>query len=170
MTINYQPRNVLRRMAPKKKIEKLLTQKLTVNKTALHAITDSGIVGQKQLEKIALKVIKQYKKREKAEIKDGATKKAARSDTLDNKKLMIQRVQNATVSEITKAVQDKYVGEFYEWLESTAENPREDHKENYGKIFQIGVGDANGNDPGDEIGCMCGMRILVKENRLNLED
>lgn len=166
MTIKYEPKNVLRRMAPKKKIKKLVTQKLTVNKVVLNAIESSGILGKKELEKVALKVIKEYKKREKEERKAGANKSTAFENAVNDKKLMIQRVQNATVHEITRTVKKQYRGEFYEWLPSSAAEPDPEHMKNYGKIFQLGKGEA----PGDRYGCQCGMRILVDESRLTLEE
>lgn len=88
----------------------------------------------------------------------------SRKEVLGDKKLLVSRVQNAILNEVSKEIKQTYRGEFYEWLPSEAENPDPDHEKNYGKIFQVGVGEM----PGERFGCKCGMRILVKEDTLGI--
>lgn len=164
MAIKFQPTNMLRRIAPKKKVERLVTQKLTLNRAAVTFLERSDVLSKKKLEKIALKVIKQYKSRYKDERADGLSKSAALDETLNKKKLMVQRVRNACVYEIAQDIKSEYRGEYYVWLPSTASEPDPQHQLNYGLTFQLGVGEM----PGDRYGCMCGMQILVDETRLNL--
>lgn len=166
MAIKYQPKKVLAKMASSKSVKRLVTKKLTVNKAALNALETSGILGRRELERIAIKVIRQYKAQVKAARADGATKRDAIDDVTSDPRLMIQRVQNATVNEITKAIQRKYRGEFYEWIPSTAAKPDKLHMRKYGKRYRLG----RGEQPGDRQGCQCGMRILVDETKLNLDD
>lgn len=168
VTIVYKPKNVLKKLAPKKQVEKLVSGNLNVNRAAINAVARASdfIVGKSQLEKIAVKVVNQYKKKEKKERKAGSSKRDAIKDALNDKKLLIQRVNNAVTAEITETIKSQYRGEFYEWLPSSAAEPDEKHMEKYGEVFQLGVGEA----PGDRFGCQCGMKILVDSNKLKLQD
>lgn len=164
MSITYDPKKLLRKMAPKKKIEKLITQRLTLNRAVLSSLTDSGILSKKTLQDIALRVLKQYRTKRKEEIADGLSKAAATDVAVNDKRLMIQRVQNAAIFEINSEIKRQYRGEFYEWLPSDAAEPDPIHQLNYGQTFQLGKGEA----PGDRYGCRCGMEILVDESKLEL--
>ncbi len=163
--IRYRPAKILAKMANPKNVEKLATPSLTVNRAALNAIATAGVLGKKQLEFVALGVLKDYRERATTLEDEGLTKADARGEILDDPSLLIQRVQNATVAAITEKVQEQYHGEFYIWTESSAAVPDEKHKKKYGKRFQLGKGEK----PGDRYGCKCGMDILVKESRLVLE-
>lgn len=165
MTIRYQPKNLLKRMAAKKNIERLLTKRLTVNQAALNAIDAVDIVGKKQLETVALNVIKGYRDKVETLREQGATKAEAEREVTGDPKALVQQIQNATVNEITNQIKDQYHGEFYKWLPSTAKHRDPKHVKKYGKIYQIGKGEA----PGDRYGCRCGMEILVPESSLVLE-
>lgn len=165
MTVIYQPSKLLARLASKKKIEKLVSSRLTVNRAVLSAIADSGIVGKEALEEVALTVIQDYKARVAEAVANGASKSEAIAEFHADPKLMVQRVQNAVVDGITERVKENYEGEFYIWLESTSVHKRPEHVKKYGKRFQIGRGEA----PGDKRGCRCGMKILTPENKLELE-
>ncbi len=155
--IKYLPTEILRKLAPVKKIEKLISSRLTLNRAVLSTIADAEFLSKKTLERTALKVIKSYKERfkEDPEIKD---------QVLEDKKLLCNRVQNEVLSEVADEIKDQYRGEFYKWLPSDAEEPDPLHQLNYGRKFQIGKGEM----PGDRYGCRCGMSILVKENKLEL--
>lgn len=165
LTIRYEPKKILKRLAKKSKVEDLVTEKLTVNRAALNAIEASGIVGKKKLEAVAIKVIRDYREQAKELENQGLTKAESREEVLENKKLLVQRVRLATVAAVTKEVQKQFRGEFYTWLPSSAATPREEHKKKYGKRFQIGKGEM----PGDALNCQCGMEIHVKESRLKLK-
>lgn len=165
MTIRYEPKKILRRIAKKSKVEDLVTEKLTVNRAALNAIEASGIVGKKEMETVALKVLKNYREKREAFRDEGLSKTEATEEVLENKKQLVQRVRQATVHEVTKQIKSQYRGEFYTWLPSTAKNPDKKHMRKYGKRYQIGKGEA----PGDRYGCQCGMEIHVEESRLVLE-
>lgn len=166
MAIKYEPSKILKKMANAKSVKKILTKKVSVNRAALNAIASSEIVGGKELNKVATRVIRDYKKRIAKARKEGATKKDATAAVTAEPKQLVQRVQNATVAAITERIKDKYHGEKYRWLPSTAAEPRKEHMKYYGKVRTIG----RGKMPGDDIGCQCGMEILVRETKLNLDD
>ena len=105
----------------------------------------------------ALNVVKHYEKQVR---KTGENPKAV----LGDKKLMVARVQNAIVQQVSKEIREAYRGEAYKWLPSDAAEPDPIHQLNYGKVFNVGEGE----QPGDRFGCRCGMQILVKETKLAL--
>lgn len=166
MAIKYLPKKILQRrfIMKKKDMEKLVTKSLTLNRAAVQTLQGTGVLTKKTLEKTALKVIKGYKKRLKREIKEGASKKEALADTLNDKKKMVQAIENDAIYAISLEIKDQYRGEFYEWLPSDSDEPDPEHQLKYGQVFQIGKGEM----PGERYGCKCGMNILVDETRLNL--
>lgn len=168
MAVEVKPSSLARRMAPKKVIEKLVTQKLTVNRTAVTMLARSVPMGERTLTSIAIKVINDYKKKFRSERRQGGSIREATEEALAGKAKMVQRVRDSVTVEITEEIKSQYHGEFYEWLPSSANEPDPEHQLNYGKRFQLGKGDRNGDDPGDRFGCQCGMRILVNESRLSL--
>lgn len=157
MVITYDPSKLLKKIAPKKKIEKLLSKKVTLKKTALSFVSDVDFLKKKSIERVALKTIRGYTKRIKAD-------RSVKSEILDDPKQLVQRVQNEVILQISNEIRDTYAGEFYIWLPSDAEEPDPEHQLNYGKEFQIG----DGEQPGDRFGCRCGMQILVKDSTLEL--
>ncbi len=152
-------------MAKATNVEKLVTPSLTVNRAALNAIATSGVLGKKELEFVALGVLRDYRERALNLEDEGLTKSDARGEVLDDKSLLVNRIQNATVAAITEKVQEQYHGEFYTWTKSSAATPDKEHMKKYGKRYQLGKGEK----PGDRYGCKCGMDIHVKESRLVLE-
>ena len=164
MSIIVDPRKMLQKMAPVRKVEKLLTGKVTVKKTALSFLDDAEGIDKKQVLDVALKTVKGYKKRIKAaddlagEVKD---------EILDDPKLLIQRVQNEIVFQIHEGIKRNYGGQRARWLPSDADDPRPEHQLNYGKEYIIGEG-IDGVEPGDEYGCKCGVEILDENGSLDL--
>ncbi len=155
--ITYDPRRLLSKIAPARKIRKLLSQRFSLKRSALSFIDDIDFISKRNVSTVALKTIKGYKERIKKD-------RDQKQDILDDPKQLIQRVQNEVVLQISEEIRDKYEGEQYEWLPSDADEPDPEHQLNYGKIFTIGDGEM----PGERYGCKCGMRILVKETQLNL--
>lgn len=162
--IRYHPIDLLKKIAPESKIKKLVTPRLTMKKAALSFISDIPFLSEKSVQQTALKVIKGYKERFDQAVDDGASVPAATTEALDDKKLLVNRVQNEIVSQIADQIKDSYSGEYYRWLPSDALNPDPLHQLKYGKRYQIGKGEM----PGDRYGCRCGMQILVKETKLDL--
>jgi hypothetical protein len=156
--IVYEPSKILRKVAPERKIEKLLKANISLKKSALSFVSDFDFLDEKAIERVALKTIKGYKKR----IKEDRDQKA---EILEDPKQLIQRVQNEVVLQISEEIKERYAGEFYIWLPSDADEPDPEHQLNYGSKFQIGEGEM----PGERPGCQCGMEILVEENTLDLK-
>lgn len=172
MAIVYDPKDMLKKIAPESKIKKLVSGRLTLKKAALNFVDAVDFIDKKAVSKIALKTIDSYQKRianEQVEAGLNASAGAAlEKEILANPKQLIQRVQNEVVWQIANGIKEQYGDEDAEWLPSDAEEPDPEHQLNYGKIFRISEG-INGEIPGERIGCRCGMRILVKQTKLNLE-
>lgn len=148
---------MLKKIAPARKIERLLSSRVSLKRTALSFISDIEFIDRTRVTEVALKTIAGYKERIKA---DGDQK----GEILDDPKQLIQRVQNEVVFQISEQIQYKYRGESYRWLPSSAEEPDPEHQLNYGKTFVIGEGEM----PGQRPGCQCGMEILVEGKELDL--
>lgn len=155
--IVYDPSKMLKKIAPVSKIKRLLKGNLSLKKAALNFVDAVDFIDKKSVSSVALKVVKNYKARVEA---DDATK----SELLADPKLLIQRVQNEVITQISAEIKTNYEGEQYEWLPSSADEPDPEHQLNYGKIFTVG----DGEFPGDRYGCQCGANILVKESDLDL--
>lgn len=164
MTIKYDPREFLKKIAPARKIEKLVTSRLTLNKAVLSLLTDAPFISKPTVERTALRVIKGYREKYQDEKEEGVPADEAKEDALADKKLLVNRVENSIVNQVAEEIKDQYRGEYYKWLPSDADEPDPVHQLNYGQKFQIGKGEM----PGDRYGCRCGMAILVKESKLEL--
>lgn len=160
--IEYDPTKMLKKIAPEAKIKKLLTKDLSVKRAALSFVDDIDFIDKKSVTKVALKAAKSYQ----ARIDDAPddVKADLEKSLKANPALLIQRIQNEVVTQISEEIKDKYAGEQYEWLPSSSEEPDPEHQLNYGKIFTIGVGEM----PNERYGCKCGMNILVKGSKLEL--
>ncbi len=163
MSIKYEPSKLIKKLKLDERSLDLMTPNLAINRSALKAISEFGVLPRSTAETVALKVIKEYKAKASDLRAEGATKAEAIDEAINNGKKLQARVQSAVLFEQTQVIQKAYRGEFYKWLPSTAANPRDEHIPNYGKTFQLGVGDDNGDDPGDLYGCQCGMEILTDD-------
>lgn len=157
MSIKYEPSKLIPKIAPKKKIENLVSSRLSLKKAALNFVEAFDFLDKKAVERVALKTLKGYKKR----VKESPDLKG---DLIEDPRQLVQRVQNEVLLQVSGEIKGRYHGEFYRWLPSDADEARPEHQLNYGKTFQIGDGEM----PGDAIGCRCGMEILVDEEKLDL--
>lgn len=155
--IRYDPAKLLRKIAPEKKIRKLLTKGVTLKRAALAFIDDVDFLDRKEITRVALETVKGYQERID---NDPEEKKAITSDP----RQLIQRIQNQVVLQVTEEIRSKYEGETYTWLPSDADEPDPEHQLNYGKIFVVGEGEM----PGDRWGCRCGMELHVEGSSLEL--
>lgn len=157
MSIKFEPEKVVRKVAPKAKIKKLLSPSANIKRQALKFLNAFDSIDNKTILDTALKTVKSYKKRIKKN-----------PDELElikkNPKQLIQRVQGAVIFEMSKSLTQKYKGERFRWLPSSANDPRPQHQLRYGQVYIVGEIDM----PGEEIGCQCGMEILVEETELEL--
>lgn len=171
MSIKFDPNSMLKRIAPKAKIKRMVSSRMSVKRTVLASIgTEEIPIDNGSLAEIAKATLDGYKERiakaqaENFEAEAGTEIKEA---ILENPAQMIQRVQNEVVFQVHQGIQKKYGGELARWLPSDADEPRPEHQANYGKTYVIGEG-IDGVEPGDEFGCRCGVEILVDETQLDL--
>lgn len=160
--ILYDPSEMLKKISPASKIKKLLSKRLSVKRAALSFVDNIDFIDKAKVATVALKAVRNYK--ERLSDLEGKEKTLERKDITKNPKLLIQRVQNAVVTQIKDEIKEKYAGEKYEWLPSDADEPDPEHQLKYGQIFTIGQGEM----PGDRFGCRCAMRILTKDDELKL--
>lgn len=157
MAIRFDPAALKRKYAPAKKVENLLSNRVTLKKTALSFVSDIDVLDKKRITEVALRTVKGYKDRIKAD-------KDQKTEILDDPKQLIQRVQNEVAKQVALGVREKYAGEVYIWGPSSAGTPDPEHQLNYGKKFIVGEGEM----PGDRDGCECIALIQVEETKLEL--
>lgn len=164
LSIIFDPKNMLKKIAPIRKIEKLVSGRVSVKRTALSFLDDVEGIDKDQVLDVALKTVKGYRKRIRAAGDDSSV---VREEILDDPKQLVQRVQNELVFQMHEGIKRNYGGQKARWLPSDADDPRPEHQLNYGKTYTIGEG-INGVEPGDEYGCKCGVEILTDETKLDL--
>lgn len=162
--IEVNPNVILKKVRPKGGFRKLITQGLTVNKAALRAVSRLGFIQESSITETTLKVIRTYKKNERKLTKEGLSKSSALRQSFNSGKLIESRIENSVVYEMSKAIEERYSGLWFEWMPSDAETPDPEHQLKYGKKFKIGRDEI----PGERFGCRCGMRILTPEETLEL--
>lgn len=168
MAIYYDPKDMLRKIAPESKVKRMISRRLDLKRAALSFIDAITFLDKKKVTEVALKTAKSYKDRmSKAAEGSRESGRDLEKDLSKNPRQLIQRVQNEVVLQISSEIRSKYGDEFAEWLPSDAEEPDPEHQLNYGKVFKISEG-IRGEIPGERIGCRCGMRILVKQSQLSL--
>lgn len=156
--IRYEPSEILKKLAPARKVEKLLKGNVSLKRSALSFASKFDFLDEKAIARVALKTIKGYRER----IKEDPDIKA---DIVDDPAQLVQRVQNEVIFQVSTEIKNRYAGEFYIWLPSSADEADPEHQLNYGLTFQIGKGE----QPGERPGCQCGMEILVDDSSLKLE-
>lgn len=172
MSITFLPDEMIKKLAPEKKIKKLVSKNVGMKKAALSFLDDADFIDKKKVSKVALKTIRGYQERiAKAQADAGLVASAGdqiESEIVADPKQLIQRVQNEIVFQVHQGIQEKYRGQKAVWLPSDADEPRPEHQLNYGKEYIIGEG-IDGVEPGDEYGCKCGVQILTDETQLSLD-
>lgn len=172
MAIIFDPTKMLKKIAPKSKVKRMVSGKFSVKRSILATIgSDEFPVDKKSLGKVARNTLLGYKERIAAAVADSGFQKSAgteeRKEILGDPKQLVQRVQNEVVFQVHQGIKDKYSGQRARWLPSDADEPRPEHQANYGKTYIIGEG-IDGVEPGDEYGCKCGVEILTDETQLDL--
>lgn len=158
--IRYRPEHLINKILPDSALEKMITGDLSLKKGALKSLSKLKFLDEKSVRESANKVLKSYKKRAKDEDSDD-TKESLKEDP----KLFVQRVKQNIAYQMTQAVKERYQGEAYTWIPSSADEPDPEHQLNYGKKFIVGVGEM----PQDRQGCQCGMDIHTDDKVLDLE-
>lgn len=166
--ITYDPKALLKRIAPDAKIKRMLKGDLSLKRAALTFVDAVDFIDRKSVTRVALETVRSYQERVAREDAEGGGDRAAgnqlEASIKKDPKQLIQKVQNEVVWQVSQEIKATYEGERYEWLPSDAEEPDPEHQLNYGKVFTIGEGEM----PGERYGCRCGMNILVKQTQLKL--
>lgn len=162
--IKYLPNEFLKKVAPESKVKKLIRDNMTLNKAVLSFLDGADFISKATVQRTALNSINQYKERFDRLKDEGASASEAKSEAVNDKAMLVNRVQNTVITEVASEIKDQYRGEYYIWLPSDAEEPDPLHQLKYGKKFQLGKGEM----PGERYGCRCGMQILVDEDKLEL--
>lgn len=168
MSIKFYPDKMLKKIAPEKKVEKLLRGNVTLKKTALSFLDAADWIDKKAVADVALKTIRGYQERIANEGAQSVEGYELEQKILADPKQLIQRVKNEIIFQTQKGIQEKYKGERARWLPSDAQEPDPEHQLNYGKEYIIGEG-INGEEPGDRYGCQCGVEIITDETELKLD-
>lgn len=177
MSIVFDPKDMLKKIAPEAKIKNMVSSSMSLKRTALTFVdraadTDVGVLDKSAVADVARKTVRGYQERIARAVVAADYERAAGTEEknaiLDDPKQLIQRVQNEVVFQVHEKIKTQYGGQRARWLPSDAEEPRPEHQANYGKEYIIGEG-INGIEPGDEYGCRCGVEILVNETQLELE-
>lgn len=171
MSIVYDPRAMLQKIAPAAKIKRMLKKDVSLKKAALSFVSGIDFLDKSELTKLALKTVREYQERiarAQAEAGERNAGDPVQKDILDDPRLLVNRVQNAVVWQVHNGIREKYRGQKARWLPSDADEPRPEHQANYGKVYIIGEG-IDGVEPGDEPGCKCGVEILTDETQLELD-
>lgn len=146
--------------------EDLLTKKdFSLKKKAMQALILATDVAQKDLSATVLGVAKIYQNKVDDLTDEGLPKTKAALLAKHGEKLLRQRIESLVVFSAVQKIKEDNKGGLYKWLPSGAENPDPQHQLLYGKIFQIGEGDDEGNMPGERGGCECGIEILTTEEK-----
>lgn len=172
MSIVFDPNSMLKRIAPKAKLKRMVNSRLGLKRTILANIgTDEIPIDNGTLAKVARDTLLGYKERMAKAVADNNFERSAgtevKEEILKDPKQLIQRVQNEVVYQVHQGIKEKYGGQRARWLPSDSEEPRPEHQAHYGKIYIIGEG-IDGIEPGDEYGCKCGVEILTDETKLDL--
>jgi hypothetical protein len=162
MTIKYLPDKILKKYAPENKIKKMIDKKFNIKKKFLSIFDGVDFLDKKKITSTVLKAASFYKNKFDDLLGEGETKAIALEETLNESALLIQRVQNTVILQISESIKEDYQGEFYRWLPSDAETPDPIHQLNYGKTFQVGEGEF----PGERYGCRCGAEILTNNSNM----
>jgi hypothetical protein len=172
MGVKFYPDEYLKKVMPKKLLRNgLLYDDLTIKKTYLKALSRAAAISEKQLNESVYGVIKQYRAKEKL-LKAGGVEDYA-AEAVNDEVLLTRRVENLLVWSEVQEQKEEHAGEQYRWLPSSAKEADPYHQTLYGKIFEAGTGDKDGNMPGERYGCQCGIEWLgnpAKEKILERTD
>ena len=172
MSIVFDPNSMLKRIAPRSKLKRMVNSRMGLKRTILANIgTDEIPIDNGTLAKVARDTLLGYKERIAKAVVDNDFEKSAgtavKAALLDDPKQLINRIQNEVIFQVHEGIKKKYAGTKARWLPSSAEEPRPEHALHYGKVYTIGEG-IDGIEPGDEYGCQCGVEILTDETTLDL--
>lgn len=162
--MRFYPDEFIKKILPKGFLEKtLLTSDFAIKQTTMLALSKARVVAGDDLLQSIRGVVKRYKQKaqELKELGERSYKKQA----VNGEALLKQRIKNIVVQAEVQELKDKYDGGKYRWLPSGAMEPNPEHQLLYGKVFDVGDGDAEGNMPGERYGCQCGIEFLTVDKK-----
>jgi hypothetical protein len=160
------PDTILKKSLPKNFFEQnLLTKDLTLKKRAMQALILATTLSKRDINKSVNKVVKIYENKIDNLRDDGLPKVKASVLAVAGESLLRQRIAGIVVFDEVQQIKEENEGEKYRWLPSSSENPDPQHQLLYGKIFNVGEGDEDGNMPMERWGCNCGIEILSNKKK-----
>lgn len=138
--------------------KKILGRNLDPKLVFLRAIVRSTVVTGRKLDETYQHAIDFYDNK-MDKLKDEGFRKY-KSMALHDERLLKSRIANLVIYEEMQHQKEKHKGQRYRWLPSSAKEPEPEHQLLYGKIFNYGEGDADGNMPAERYGCQCGIEWL----------
>jgi hypothetical protein len=160
------PETILKNSLPKNFFEQnLLTKDLTLKKRAMQALILATTLSKRDINKSVNKVVEIYENKIDELRDDGLPKVKASVLAVAGENLLKQRIAGIVVFDEVQQIKEENQGEKYRWLPSSSENPDPQHQLLYGKIFNVGEGDEDGNMPMERWGCNCGIEILSNKKK-----
>jgi hypothetical protein len=160
----FYPKEFLRKALPKGFWKKdLLNNKFGIKRECLRAITTAKAINGRKIKASIYRTITEYESKYKSLIDEGLSKSKAYNEAVNEEVLVKQRIENAVLYDEVQELKEEHAGGSYRWLPSSSGKARPQHQLLYGKIFKVGCGDSNGNMPGEDYGCRCGLEFLGKE-------
>lgn len=155
----FLPDVFLKKALPKNFWERgLLTRDVNPKQTIIKAVVTSTAVTKRELDGTYRRAIEFYdNKIEK--LKDEGVRKY-KSEALHGERLLRARIHQLIIYNEVQELKKEHKGKRYRWLPSGAHHPEPEHQLLYGKVFNVGEGDKDGNMPGERWGCQCGIEWL----------
>ncbi len=126
----------------------------------MQALILANLASKREIDSTVSKVVDGYQRKIDDLRDEGMPKAKATIIAKSGEALLRQRIESLVVYNEIQNIKKENEGEKYRWLPSSSENPDPQHQLLYGKIFDVGEGDDEGNMPGERYGCNCGIEIL----------
>jgi hypothetical protein len=159
--VKIYPETILKKSLPNNFFEQnLLTKDFSLKKKAMQALILATTATKREINASVLKVADIYQSKIDDLTDEGLPKAKATVIAKAGESLLKQRIAGLVIFDAVEVIKKNNEGEKYRWLASSSENPDPQHQLLYGKIFNVGEGDQEGNMPMERFGCNCGIEIL----------
>ena len=156
------PETILKKSLPKDFFNADLLKKknLTLKQNAMQALILATSFSKREINSTVAKVADIYQRKIDDLSDEGIPKTKASVIAKSGEKLLKQRIAGLVIFDAVQNIKAENEGEKYRWLPSSSDTPDPEHQLLYGKIFDVGEGDSEGNMPMERYGCNCGIEIL----------
>ena len=156
------PETILKKSLPKDFFDGDLLKKknLTLKQNAMQALILATSFSKREINSTVAKVADIYQRKIDDLSDEGIPKTKASVIAKSGEKLLKQRIAGLVIFDAVQNIKAENEGEKYRWLPSSSDTPDPEHQLLYGKIFDVGEGDSEGNMPMERYGCNCGMEIV----------